>query len=113
LIPGCATITEVATARDQGADVIKIFPGSVVGSGFVSAALSVIPELKLMITGGVEPTETNLSSWFKSGATAVGLGSQLFTKDILDRKDWNQLQKNVADAIALVQQVKQKFNKKS
>jgi 2-dehydro-3-deoxyphosphogluconate aldolase/(4S)-4-hydroxy-2-oxoglutarate aldolase len=105
-IPGCATITEVATARDHGADVIKIFPGSVVGPGFVSAVLSVIPGLKLMITGGVEPTETNLSSWFKSGATAVGLGSQLFTKDILDRKDWNQLLKNVADAIALVQQVK-------
>ena len=112
-IPGCATITEVAMAHDQGAEVIKIFPGSVVGPGFVSAVLSVIPDLKLMVTGGVEPTETNLTSWFKSGAMAVGLGSQLFTKDILDRKDWNQLQENVADAIALVQQVKQKLNKKS
>jgi 2-dehydro-3-deoxyphosphogluconate aldolase / (4S)-4-hydroxy-2-oxoglutarate aldolase len=109
-IPGCATITEVATARDLGAEVIKVFPGSVVGPGFVSAVLSVIADLKLMITGGVEPTETNLTSWFKAGAMAVGLGSQLFTKDILDKKDWNQLQKNVADAIALIQQVKQKLN---
>jgi 2-dehydro-3-deoxyphosphogluconate aldolase/(4S)-4-hydroxy-2-oxoglutarate aldolase len=110
-IPGCATVTEIVTARDQGAEVIKVFPGSVVGPGFVSAVLSVIPELKLMITGGVEPNEANLTSWFKAGAMAVGLGSQLFTKDILDRRDWSQLQQNVADAIALVQQVKQKFKK--
>lgn len=110
-IPGCATITEVATARSQGAEIIKIFPGSVVGPGFVSAVLSVIPNLKLMVTGGVEPTEANLSSWFKAGAMAVGLGSQLFTKDILDKKDWHQLQENVANAIALVQLVKQKNSK--
>ena len=105
-IPGCATITEIATAREHGAEIIKIFPGSVLGPSFVSSVLSVIPDLQLMITGGVEPTESSIGSWFKAGAMAVGLGSQLFTKDILDKKDWNQLQQKVSDSLAIVQHLR-------
>ena len=105
-IPGCATITEIATARDHGAEIIKIFPGSVLGPQFVSSVLSVIPNLQLMITGGVEPTEKSIDSWFKAGAMAVGLGSQLFTKEILEKKDWNQLEQQVADAFTIVQRLK-------
>lgn len=105
-IPGAATITEIVTARENGAEVVKIFPGSVLGPGFVSAVMPVIPDLKLMITGGVEPTEENLSSWFKAGAMCVGLGSQLFTKEILDAKNWELLQQKVADALALVHKIK-------
>jgi 2-dehydro-3-deoxyphosphogluconate aldolase/(4S)-4-hydroxy-2-oxoglutarate aldolase len=105
-IPGCATITEIATARDHGAEIIKIFPGSVLGPQFVSSVLSVIPNLQLMITGGVEPTEKSIDSWFKAGAMAVGLGSQLFTKEILEKKDWSQLEQQVADAFTIVQRLK-------
>ena len=105
-IPGCATITEIATAKDHGAEIIKIFPGSILGPSFVSSVLSVIPNLQLMITGGVEPTEGSIGSWFKAGAMAVGLGSQLFTKEILEKKDWNQLQQKVADSYAIVQRLK-------
>lgn len=105
-IPGCATITEIATARDHGAEIIKIFPGSVLGPQFVSSVLSVIPNLQLMITGGVEPTEKSIDSWFKAGAMAVGLGSQLFTKEILEKKDWNQLEQQVTDAFTIVQRLK-------
>jgi 2-dehydro-3-deoxyphosphogluconate aldolase/(4S)-4-hydroxy-2-oxoglutarate aldolase len=105
-IPGCATITEIATAKEHGAEIIKIFPGSVLGPQFVSSVLSVIPNLQLMITGGVEPTENSIGSWFKAGSMAVGLGSQLFTKEILEKKDWNQLQQKVADSFAIVQRLK-------
>src|SRR6185436_1455220 len=80
-LPGCATLTEIVTAKELGAKVIKVFPGSVLGPGFVSAIMPVVPDLQLMITGGVEPTEQNLSAWFKAGATCVGMGSQLFTKE--------------------------------
>jgi 2-dehydro-3-deoxyphosphogluconate aldolase/(4S)-4-hydroxy-2-oxoglutarate aldolase len=59
-----------------------------------------------MITGGVEPTENSIGSWFKAGAMAVGLGSQLFTKEILEKQDWNQLQQKVADSFAIVQRLK-------
>lgn len=105
-IPGCATLTEIAAAKEHGAQVIKVFPGSVLGPGFVSAVLPVIPDLRLMITGGVEPTEENLSSWFKAGAFCVGMGSQLFTSAILREKDWNQLHEKLRTALALAMKVR-------
>lgn len=106
-IPGCATLTEIVTAKEHGADVIKIFPGSVLGPGFVSAIMPVVPDLKLMITGGVEPTRENLTAWFKSGALCVGMGSQLFTKEILSSRNWKLLSERVAHALELVQQIRQ------
>jgi 2-dehydro-3-deoxyphosphogluconate aldolase / (4S)-4-hydroxy-2-oxoglutarate aldolase len=105
-IPGCATLTEIVTARELGAAVIKVFPGSVLGPGFVSAILPVVPDLKLMITGGVEPTAENLTTWFQAGATCVGMGSQLFTKDILQNRNWNLLSEKIAHALALVKQIR-------
>lgn len=100
-MPGCATLTEIVTAKEFGAEVIKIFPGSVLGPGFVSSILPVVPGLNLMITGGVEPTEANLSAWFKAGAMAVGMGSQLFAKEILEKKDWSQLKIKVSQALSI------------
>ncbi|MEX2235420.1 MAG: bifunctional 4-hydroxy-2-oxoglutarate aldolase/2-dehydro-3-deoxy-phosphogluconate aldolase, partial [Cyclobacteriaceae bacterium] len=88
--------------------VIKVFPGSVLGPGFVSSIMPVVPDLKLMITGGVEPTLENLTAWFKAGAMCVGMGSQLFTKDILQSRNWDQLSKTVAQALDLVKQIRKK-----
>lgn len=105
-IPGCATLTEIVTARDHGAQVIKVFPASVLGPGFVSSILPVVPDLQLMITGGVEPTEKSLSEWFKAGAACVGLGSQLFTKDILQQRDWTKLEERVKLTLELAQKVR-------
>ncbi|MDH4092347.1 MAG: bifunctional 4-hydroxy-2-oxoglutarate aldolase/2-dehydro-3-deoxy-phosphogluconate aldolase [Cyclobacteriaceae bacterium] len=105
-IPGCATLTEIVTAKDLGAKVIKIFPGSVLGPGFVSSIMPVVPGLQLMPTGGVEPTEANLSAWFKAGVICVGMGSQLFTKEIIERKDWARLQQNVSDALAIIKTIR-------
>ena len=105
-IPGCATLTEIVTARDNGAAVIKVFPGSVLGPGFVSAIMPVVPDLRLMITGGVEPTRENLTAWFKAGAMCVGMGSQLFTKDILQSRNWDMLKDKVGQALELVRQIR-------
>ena len=105
-IPGCATLTEIVTAKEHGAKVIKIFPGSVLGPGFVSSVLPVIPDLQLMITGGVEPTEASLSAWFKAGAMCVGMGSQLFTKEILETKNWSLLQQRIEAALTIIKKVK-------
>jgi 2-dehydro-3-deoxyphosphogluconate aldolase / (4S)-4-hydroxy-2-oxoglutarate aldolase len=101
-MPGCATLTEIVTAKEHGAQVIKVFPGSVLGPGFVSSIMPVVPDLQLMITGGVEPNEKNLSAWFKAGAMSVGLGSQLFTKEILEKRDWASLEKSVSDALQII-----------
>ena len=105
-IPGCATLTEIVNARDNGAAVIKVFPGSVLGPGFVSAIMPVVPDLKLMITGGVEPNEENLTGWFRAGAMCVGMGSQLFTKDILQNRKWDVLSERVATALELVKKIR-------
>lgn len=105
-MPGCATLTEIVTAKENGAEVIKVFPGSVLGPGFVSAIMPVVPDLQLMITGGVEPNEANLSSWFKAGAMSVGMGSQLFTKEIMDNKDWAGLEERVRSILQTVQKLR-------
>jgi 2-dehydro-3-deoxyphosphogluconate aldolase / (4S)-4-hydroxy-2-oxoglutarate aldolase len=77
-IPGVMTPTEIYRALALGADCVKIFPGNVVGSGYVKALRGPMPDVKIMVTGGVEPTEASLKEWFSAGANAVGLGSQLF-----------------------------------
>ncbi len=105
-MPGCATLTEIVTARDHGAEVIKVFPGSVLGPGFVSSIMPVVPGLQLMITGGVEPNEKNLTAWFKAGAMSVGMGSQLFTKDILDNQDWKGLEESVRSILQIIKDVR-------
>src|SRR6478609_4507667 len=105
-IPGCATLTEIVTAKEHGAGVIKVFPGSVLGPGFISSIMPVVPDLKLMITGGVEPNEKNLSSWFNAGAFCVGLGSQLFTKEIIEQNNWTLLQQRVAESLSIIKQVR-------
>lgn len=107
-IPGCATLTEIVTARDLGAAVIKIFPGSVLGPGFVSSIMPVVPGLQLMPTGGVEPTEANLSAWFKAGVICVGMGSQLFTKEIIQTKNWALLESRVSEALAIINTIRKK-----
>lgn len=107
-IPGCATLTEIVTAKENGAAVIKVFPGSVLGPGFVSSILPVVPDLRLMITGGVEPTRENLTTWFQAGAMCVGMGSQLFTKDILQNGNWTLLTQRVIQSLELVRQIRHK-----
>lgn len=105
-IPGAATITELVNAKLLGADIIKIFPASILGPGFVSSVLPVVPDLQLMATGGIEPTYQSLSAWFNAGIVCAGLGSQLITKDILAKKDWHTLKHKVNDAITIVRQIR-------
>jgi 2-dehydro-3-deoxyphosphogluconate aldolase / (4S)-4-hydroxy-2-oxoglutarate aldolase len=104
-IPGCATLTEIVTAKENGAAIIKLFPAFVLGPQFVSAVLPVVPSLRLMPSGGVLPAEESLTAWFRAGAACAGLGSQLITKSIISNGDWQQLQNNVAECMNIVQQV--------
>ena len=84
-IPGCGTVTEISTAEEWGAEIVKLFPGeSVGGPDFVKAVLAPRPFSRLMPSGGVTADESNLSTWFKAGVACVGMGSQLV------RRDWVQ-----------------------
>jgi 2-dehydro-3-deoxyphosphogluconate aldolase/(4S)-4-hydroxy-2-oxoglutarate aldolase len=91
-MPGCMTIKEIFYAREAGCEVIKVFPGEVLGTSFVKAVKSVIPQAKLMVTGGVSANRESLHSWFQSGASAVGLGSQLFKNDLLQSGNFKAIE---------------------
>lgn len=90
-LPGTMTISEVYQATKMGAAVVKIFPGNVVGPGFIKSLRGPMPNVPIMVTGGVEPTNESLKEWFQAGVNVVGMGSQLF--------------KNADDTEALSQQI--------
>jgi len=101
-VPGCGSVSEVNYAEELGAEFIKIFPGlSVGGPDFIKAVKGPCPWTNLMPTGGVEPTVDNLREWFESGASCVGIGSNLITKELIQKKDWEGLEKRVAGALKI------------
>lgn len=101
-LPGCATLTEISTAESWGVEIIKLFPGDTLGPSFVKALKAPMPWTTVLVTGGVEPTEESLSTWFGAGADAVGIGSRLLTPEILQKKDWDALEFRVKNALDLV-----------
>lgn len=99
-IPGCGTLSEINQAEELGAEIVKIFPGSSVGGpDFVKAIKGPCPWTSIMPTGGVEPTVENLREWFEAGVTCVGIGSNLISKELIQKKDWKGLTKRVAGAV--------------
>lgn len=105
--PGCATTTEVGMAQELGAEIVKIFPGGNVGGpSYVKNIKGPMPWSKIMVTGGVEPTEESLSAWFGAGADAVGIGSNLFPKDVLKNKEWDKISELCAKSLAVVSRFK-------
>lgn len=74
-LPGCMTITEMQRALKSGADIVKLFPGSVYGPTVISAFKAPMPQLNIMPTGGVNLE--NMEDWFKAGVVAVGIGGNL------------------------------------
>ena len=104
-IPGCMTPTEIHVAQKSGATLIKLFPGNVLGPGFVEAIKSLFTGVDFLVTGGVEPTEQNIGAWFKAGVVGVGLGSKLITKDVLANKNYKQLEIQTKELVQLIKKV--------
>lgn len=108
-IPGCATATEIGTAEELGADVVKLFPGSTTGGpAFLKNYLGPCPWSNIMPSGGVSPTEENLSTWFEAGAFCVGMGSQLITREILASGSFDKLQETSGNAVKFIRQLRSK-----
>jgi len=101
-IPGCGTITEVLNAKNMGATLVKAFPGNVLGPAFISSAKAVFPNLHLMPTGGVEPTQNNLEEWFGAGVYCVGMGSQLFKKEWINTHNYDSLTAKIKETLAII-----------
>lgn len=105
-VPGCMTPTEIIRAETLGAKMIKLFPGNILGPGFMSAIKELFPGLSFMPTGGVELDKDNISGWFKAGVCAVGMGSKLITKQLLEAKDYAQITKDTEKVLAIIQSIK-------
>jgi 2-dehydro-3-deoxyphosphogluconate aldolase / (4S)-4-hydroxy-2-oxoglutarate aldolase len=105
-VPGCMTPTEIIKAEKLGAQFVKIFPGNIVGPGFISAIKELFSGLKFMVTGGVEPEEGNLKGWFSAGAAAVGMGSKLITKASLENKEYSKITTLTRESMELIQKIR-------
>jgi 2-dehydro-3-deoxyphosphogluconate aldolase / (4S)-4-hydroxy-2-oxoglutarate aldolase len=103
-IPGCMTPTELIQVQDDGLGLVKIFPAGSLGMGFLKSAREVFPDLLLMPTGGVD--SENLESWFQAGASAVGMGGSLISKQIVENKDWSLLKSKTSGLIKQIAAIK-------
>ena len=106
-IPGCGTLSEISSAEELGAEIVKIFPGTAVGGpGFVKAVKGPCPWTSIMPTGGVEPVEKNLKEWFDAGVTCVGMGSALITERIIRSADWKKMSEDIKTTIEIIKKIR-------
>ncbi|UEG53681.1 bifunctional 4-hydroxy-2-oxoglutarate aldolase/2-dehydro-3-deoxy-phosphogluconate aldolase [Mucilaginibacter daejeonensis] len=102
-IPGCMTPTEIYTAQCADAALIKLFPANILGPAFLSSIAELFRGQLFMPTGGVELEANNIATWFRAGVCAVGMGSKLISKQVLEGKLYDQLYNDTLKAIELVQ----------
>lgn len=105
-VPGCGTVSEVGAAQETGCQVCKIFPGDVLGPKFVKGLRAPMPWSKLMVTGGVEPMEENLTAWFRAGVFCVGMGSKLFPSAVIAAGDWTAVSAKCREALDIIRRIR-------
>lgn len=100
-LPGCGSVTEIMEALASGVDVVKLFPGSLMGPSFIKDVKGPIPHVQLMPSGGV--SIDNVDKWMNNGAFAVGIGSAL-TKGVTngDYSSVEKVAREFMDRIAAV-----------
>ncbi|MEP7107256.1 MAG: bifunctional 4-hydroxy-2-oxoglutarate aldolase/2-dehydro-3-deoxy-phosphogluconate aldolase [Ferruginibacter sp.] len=105
-VPCCLTSTEVVLADDMGAQLVKLFPGSLLGPAYLAAIKEIFPNLLFMPAGGVETGEENLNAWFKSGASAVGLDLKLISNNLIETKDYAGIESSARQTMEAVQKIR-------
>ena len=100
VMPGAFTPTEVQTAWQAGAAVVKVFPATKLGPGYFEDILAPLPHLKLMPTGGVDLE--NAGSFVRAGAVAVGVGSALVRREWVADGDWQAITEQAGRFVAAV-----------
>ena len=103
-MPGCFTPTEILDAWDAGADIVKVFPATALGPGYIKDVRAPLPQVKLMPTGGV--TLDNAGDWIRAGAVAVGVGTALLDKNAIASADYRVLRANAERIVANVRAAK-------
>ncbi|MEQ1676647.1 MAG: bifunctional 4-hydroxy-2-oxoglutarate aldolase/2-dehydro-3-deoxy-phosphogluconate aldolase [Chitinophagaceae bacterium] len=104
--PGCMTPTEIIAAENAGIKFIKLFPGNMLGPEFLSGIKDIFPKLLFMPTGGVDTTKENIEGWFKAGVCAVGMGSKLISKKLMEAKEYATIESETTKVLALIESIK-------
>ena len=104
--PGCMTPSEIIAAENAGIKFIKLFPGNMLGPEFVTSIKDIFPKLLFMPTGGVDTTKENIEGWFKAGVCAVGMGSKLISKKLMEAKDYATIEQTTKDVFAIINAIK-------
>jgi 2-dehydro-3-deoxyphosphogluconate aldolase / (4S)-4-hydroxy-2-oxoglutarate aldolase len=105
-VPGCMTPTEIIRAETLGAKMIKLFPGNILGPEFMSSIKALFPDLLFMPTGGVDLDKENISKWLKAGVCAVGMGSKLISKELLEQKNYAKIEELGRQALEILKSLK-------
>lgn len=105
-VPGCMTPTEIIRAETLGAKMIKLFPGNILGPKFMSAIKALFPDLLFMPTGGVDLDKENISEWLNAGVCAVGMGSKLISKQLLEEKNYLKIEELTREATDILKSLR-------
>jgi 2-dehydro-3-deoxyphosphogluconate aldolase/(4S)-4-hydroxy-2-oxoglutarate aldolase len=104
VIPGAFTPTEILTAWEAGADIVKVFPAEVVGPAFFKAMRGPLPQIRLMPTGGVDLSTA--TDFLKAGACCLGIGSQLVDPKLVAARDLDKLRDLAAKYVDVVRKAR-------
>jgi 2-dehydro-3-deoxyphosphogluconate aldolase/(4S)-4-hydroxy-2-oxoglutarate aldolase len=103
-VPGAFTPTEILTAWEMGADMVKVFPAAAVGPGYIKDILSPLPQVRLLPVGGV--SVSNVAEFIKAGATAVAAGSSLVDKRAVAERDFARLAEIARNFVTAIQEAR-------
>jgi 2-dehydro-3-deoxyphosphogluconate aldolase / (4S)-4-hydroxy-2-oxoglutarate aldolase len=104
--PGCMTPSEIIAAENAGIKFIKLFPGNMLGPEFLTTIKEIFPKLLFMPTGGVDTSRENIEGWFKAGVCAVGMGSKLISKKLMEAKDYATMETETMKVLELIKAIK-------
>ena len=104
--PGCMTPSEIIAAENAGVKFIKLFPGNMLGPSFLSGIKDIFPKLLFMPTGGVDIDRANIEGWFKAGVCAVGMGSKLVSKDVMENKKYDELIASTKSVLEIIKSIR-------
>src|SRR5690606_24055425 len=98
--------TEIMAAESAGAELIKLFPGSLLGPGYLKAIREVFPSLLCVPTGGVKLDRENLKAWFDAGVCAVGMGSRLLDTELFSSANYREISSRAMSVLALIREIR-------
>jgi 2-dehydro-3-deoxyphosphogluconate aldolase/(4S)-4-hydroxy-2-oxoglutarate aldolase len=110
VMPGAFTPTEILTAWEAGADVVKVFPADVVGPAFFKALRGPLPQIRLMPTGGVDLTTA--AAFLQAGACCLGIGGQLVEPKAVVERNFDRIRELARQYVQIVQQTRSSSGKK-